>query len=154
MKVSVEDKRIREKNIPRNDRKIVSTANSMGIRIQVASMASAWKGWTTSFSSSAGKWEADGLELMKTGQPLAQLVVDGPIKHIKSGHINGVDHRCDIEYNADGSLKTLIGRGEWFGSYEVETAYGALPVYRTSRSAHTLAGLFKRIHVPIFTSHC
>lgn len=121
MKVSVEDKRIREKNIPKNDRKVISTANSMGIlRVQVAKHIGVERMDSFLFQFGWEMGKADGLELMKTGQPLAQLVVDGPIKHIKSGHISGVDHRCDIEYNKDGSLKTLTGRGEWFGSYEVE----------------------------------
>ncbi len=140
MKVSVEDKRIREKNIPKNDRKIVSTANSMGIlRIQVAKHIGVERMDSFLFQFGWEMGKADGLELMKTGQPLAQLVVDGPIKHIKSGHINGVDHRCDIEYNADGSLKTLIGRGEWFGSYEVEQH---MEYFGLSEEpvCHTLAG--------------
>ena len=100
MKVSVEDKRIREKDIPKNDRKIVSTANSMGIlRVQVAKHIGLERMDSFLFQFGWEMGKADGIELMKTGQPLEQLVVDGPIKHMKSGHINGVDHRCDIEYN-------------------------------------------------------
>ncbi|WP_020007350.1 XylR N-terminal domain-containing protein [Salinicoccus albus] len=140
VKVTVEDKTLGEHEVTGHERKIISTANSMGIlRSQVAKHIGIDR--MDSFLFQFG-WEmgrSDGKELLKAYDSLEQLVIDGPIKHIASGHIGGVDHRCDIEYNEDGSLKTLTGRGEWFDSYEVEQhlnhfGYSETPV------CHTLAG--------------
>lgn len=150
MKVSVEDKTVETIHRSGRDRRLKTSANSMGIlRLQVAKHIGVDR--MDSFLFQFG-WEmgvADGKELLKSDASLEQLVINGPIEHIASGHISGIDHRCDIEYNDDGSLKTLIGRGEWFDSYEVEQhlhhfGKSSAPV------CHTLAGYSSGLMSTIF----
>ncbi|WP_017549741.1 V4R domain-containing protein [Salinicoccus carnicancri] len=150
MKVSVEDKSIEKIHKSGYGRKIRTSANSMGIlRLQVAKHIGIDR--MDSFLFQFG-WEmgvADGRELLKSDKALEDLVIDGPIEHIASGHISGIDHRCDIEYNEDGSLKTLVGRGEWFDSYEVEQH---LHHFGPSEEpvCHTLAGYSSGMMSTIF----
>lgn len=150
MKVSVEDKTIETIHRSGRDRRLKTSANSMGIlRLQVAKHIGVDR--MDSFLFQFG-WEmgvADGKELLKSDASLEDLVIDGPIEHIASGHISGIDHRCDIEYNADGSLKTLMGRGEWFDSYEVEQH---LHHFGKSNKpvCHTLAGYSSGLMSTIF----
>ncbi|WP_426427604.1 V4R domain-containing protein [Staphylococcus equorum] len=150
MKVSIEDKTIEMVHKSEHNRRLKLTPNSMGIlRLQVAKHIGIER--RDSFLFQFG-WEmgvADGKELLMSDKSPEQLVIDGPIEHIASGHISGIDHRCDIEYYEDGSFKTLIGRGEWFGSYEVEqhTNYfgkSTVPV------CYTLAGYSSGLMSTIF----
>lgn len=91
----------------------------------------------------------DAKELLKTKKPLEQYVVDGPQEHIRNGHITGIDHRCDIEYNEDGTLKTLVGRGEWQGSYEAREHLSRLGP-SDAPVCHTLTGYSSGMMSTIF----
>lgn len=61
---------------------------------------------------------ADGKEAVASGKTQEELVQYGPLLHIEQGHIAGVEHDCDVRYNKQGQLISLLGSGKWFGSYE------------------------------------
>ncbi|UTR07536.1 XylR N-terminal domain-containing protein [Alkalihalobacillus sp. LMS6] len=59
----------------------------------------------------------DAKEAKKTDKTIEELIIEGPKLHMKSGHIQGFEHKCQVEYDGD-QLKSVTGKGTWIGSYE------------------------------------
>lgn len=149
MKITVGENRVRPGRTGDND-KLMLSKSSMGIlRQNIAQHIgdSRLDSFLFQFGWDMGVQDAN--DLLKVKKPLEQYVVDGPQQHIRNGHITGIDHQCDIEYNEDGTLKTLVGRGEWHGSYE---AREHLARFGQSKSpvCHTLTGYSSGLMSTIF----
>jgi sugar diacid utilization regulator/predicted hydrocarbon binding protein len=68
-------------------------------------------------------WEMgahDGKEAMKEDAPLKELIKNGPLLHVKNGHIRGFHHECQVDFDEQQKVKNVLGEGTWFGSYEGE----------------------------------
>lgn len=61
---------------------------------------------------------ADGIIAKNSNRTLEELVKYGPILHIENGHIEEIQHDCDVKLNKDGKVISLTGRGVWFDSFE------------------------------------
>lgn len=120
MEVTVHDKSIT--NEQKNEKRtITSPATSLGIlRKQLAAHIGIERIGGFLFQYGWEMGVAGGKKSENSDKTLEELVIEGPLLHIKSGQITGIDHTCDITYNQDGEFSTLFGRGEWIGSYEVE----------------------------------
>ena len=81
----------------------------------------------------------DGKKLIKSGVDKAELVKKGPIMHIENGQIEGIIHQCEANFDKEGTLTSIVGQGEWIGSYEaVQHLNWFGPSTKTV--CHTLAG--------------
>lgn len=149
MKVSVGENRVKPMKSEGNE-KLRLSKSSMGIlRRNIARHIGESRLDSFLFQFGWDMGAQDANELLKVPKPLERYVIEGPQLHIRNGHISGIDHECDIEYNEDGTLKTLVGRGEWHDSYEVREHLdhfgpSEVPV------CHTLAGYSSGLMSTIF----
>lgn len=57
-------------------------------------------------------------KLMEKIGDKSELVKKGPVIHIENGHIEGINHQCEAKFDEKGNLITIVGQGEWIGSFE------------------------------------
>lgn len=62
----------------------------------------------------------DAKKLMKENTDKEYLIRKGPMLHIENGHIRGMEHKCDVNYNDLGDVESVYGRGIWIDSYEAQ----------------------------------
>lgn len=121
-------------------RKITTTVSSMGIlkKQLVKNIGSERIGsFLFQFGSEIGIYDAK--QGINEGFSIEELVKLGPRLHMDRGHILGIDHKADIEYDAAGEVKSVLGRGYWYGSYEAEEHINILGI-SDKPVCYTLAG--------------
>ncbi|WP_209124999.1 V4R domain-containing protein [Alkalihalobacillus sp. BA299] len=87
-------------------------------------------------------WEMgaqDGKVAMKSDTALDKLIKNGPILHVKNGHIRGFRHDCKVEFDEQKNFKKVLGQGAWYGSYEAEEYLKQSGISETP-VCHTLIG--------------
>ena len=66
-------------------------------------------------------WEMganDAKEALKKNISIKTLIEQGPIVHMKNGHIRGFTHECSAQFNENDEVVSLHGSGTWIDSYE------------------------------------
>ena len=66
-------------------------------------------------------WEMganDAKEALKKNISIKTLIEQGPIVHMKNGHIRGFTHECSAQFNENDQVVSLHGSGTWIDSYE------------------------------------
>ncbi|WP_428909568.1 XylR N-terminal domain-containing protein [Niallia sp. Krafla_26] len=81
----------------------------------------------------------DAKQALKTGVPLETLIEQGPVAHMKNGHIRGFTHECNVAFDEDHHIVTLHGRGTWIDSYEAVEHVKRIGL-SDSQVCHTLIG--------------
>ena len=81
----------------------------------------------------------DAKQALKTDISLETLIEQGPIVHMKSGHIRGFTHECTAEFDDDHNIISLLGKGTWIDSYEAIEHIKRLGISDT-QVCHTLIG--------------
>lgn len=87
-------------------------------------------------------WEMgvnDAKEALKKNISVKTLIEQGPIVHMKSGHIRGFTHECSAEFNEKDDVVSLHGSGTWIDSYEAVEHVKRLGLSDT-QVCHTLIG--------------
>ncbi|WP_338448315.1 XylR N-terminal domain-containing protein [Niallia oryzisoli] len=87
-------------------------------------------------------WEMgvnDAKEALKKNISVKTLIEQGPIVHMKSGHIRGFTHECSAEFNEHDEVVSLHGSGTWIDSYEAVEHVKRLGLSDT-QVCHTLIG--------------
>ncbi|MBM4760967.1 V4R domain-containing protein [Bacillus sp. B15-48] len=87
-------------------------------------------------------WEMgvnDAKEAKKKESSVEALVKKGPLLHIANGHITGMKHDCDVEYDENNHLSSVYGRGVWINSYEAAEHVKRIGLSETP-VCHTLIG--------------
>ena len=83
--------------------------------------------------------ENDAKQALKTDISLESLIEQGPIVHMKNGHIRGFTHECTVEFDDDHNIVSLLGKGTWIDSYEAVEHIKRLGISDT-QVCHTLIG--------------
>jgi sugar diacid utilization regulator/predicted hydrocarbon binding protein len=120
MSVIVTDKSVKQ-TATLEERNIISSSSSFGIlREQLVKNIGIDRigGFLFQFGWEMGM--KDAKKSLNQESSIEKLVKEGPLMHIDSGHIRGIDHTCTIEYDNEGNVETLLGRGVWIDSYEAE----------------------------------
>ncbi|WP_408011312.1 XylR N-terminal domain-containing protein [Pseudalkalibacillus sp. A8] len=139
MSVVVTDKSLKQ-SVAVDERNIVTSSSSLGIlREQLVKNIGIER--ISGFLFQFG-WEMgvrDAKKSMKLEISKEELVKKGPLMHIESGHIRGINHTCNIEYDKKGDVQSLVGKGIWVDSYEAEEH---IKVFGISESpvCYTLSG--------------
>lgn len=60
----------------------------------------------------------DANRLLELEKDKSELVKKGPIMHIENGQIEGIVHQCEAKFDENGKLLSIVGQGEWIGSFE------------------------------------
>jgi hypothetical protein len=106
MKININDQEYNQQ-IEANDRKMEISSTAFGIlRNQLAQNIGIEriKGFLVRFG-----WEMgvnDAKQVLKTDISLETLIEQGPIVHMKNGHIRGFTHECKVEFDDD--LKSYL----------------------------------------------
>lgn len=123
-----------------NDRKMTISSTALGIlRHQLARNIGTEriKGFLIRFGWEMG--ENDAKQALKTDISLESLIEQGPIVHMKSGHIRGFTHECTAEFDDNHNIVSLLGKGTWIDSYEAVEHIKRLGISET-HVCHTLIG--------------
>lgn len=110
---------LHDKEVKVTDRPMIISSAALGIlRQQLAQNIGIdrVKGFLVRFGYEMGV--NDAKEALKTGASLKTLIEQGPIVHMKNGHIRGYTHECNVEFDDDGQIVSLLGKGTWVDSYE------------------------------------
>ncbi|MEW9672456.1 XylR N-terminal domain-containing protein [Ammoniphilus sp. 3BR4] len=97
-------------------------------------------------------WEMgvnDAKEAMKTDLSLEALIKNGPISHISTGHIKGIQQNCTFELDDDNKLLSYFSTGIWIDSYEAAEHIKWLGQSKT-QVCHTLIGFASGFMTTIF----
>ena len=87
-------------------------------------------------------WEMgvnDAKEALKKNISVKTLIEQGPIVHMKNGHIRGFTHECSAEFDEKDQIVSLHGNGTWIDSYEAVEHVKRLGLSET-QVCHTLIG--------------
>lgn len=123
-----------------NDRNMITSSTALGIlRHQLARNIGVEriKGFLIGFG-----WEMgvnDAKQALKTDTSLEKLIEQGPIVHMKNGHIKGFTHEFTAEFDEDHDIISLLGKGTWIDSYEAVEHIKRLGISDT-QVCHTLIG--------------
>ncbi|CAM3836538.1 hypothetical protein GCM10009865_48830 [Aeromicrobium ponti] len=118
MRIQISEKSLSQ-GISLEDRKIITSSSALGIlRQQLVKNIGIEriKGFLFHYG-----WEMgvnDAKEALETNLVLADLIKDGPIRHIENGHIRGIEHDCTFELDEQNKLKFFFSTGTWVDSYE------------------------------------
>ncbi|OXM86967.1 XylR N-terminal domain-containing protein [Paenibacillus rigui] len=127
-------------SVTADERKITTSSSAFGILRQqlVRNIGiDRMKGFLFHFG-----WEMginDAKEAMKTESSLEELIKYGPILHMESGQIRGIQHQCVVKKEEQGKVLSVLGTGVWIDSYEAAEHIKRLGISKT-QVCHTLIG--------------
>lgn len=123
-----------------HDRKMTTSSTALGImRHQLARNIGIEriKGFLIRFGWEMGENAAK--QALESNISLETLIEQGPIVHVKTGHIRGYTHECTVEFDEDHHIVSLLGKGTWIDSYEAIEHVKRLGISDT-QVCHTLIG--------------
>lgn len=139
MRIEIRDQRYNNESEV-HDRKIITSSTALGIlRHQLARNIGIdrIKGFLIRFGWEMGENAAK--QALQTDVSLETLIEQGPIVHMKTGHIRGYTHECTVEFDENHNIVSLLGKGTWIDSYEAIEHIKRLGISDT-QVCHTLIG--------------
>lgn len=139
MKIEIKDQNY-DQQIEVYDRQITTSSTALGImRHQLVRNIGIdrIKGFLIRFGWEMGENAAK--QALEANISLETLIEQGPIVHMKTGHIRGYTHECTVEFDEDHHIVSLLGKGTWVDSYEAIEHVKRLGISDT-QVCHTLIG--------------
>lgn len=108
-------------NVQNKIKEIKMPATTFGIlRKQLLKNVGQERAYNLLFSLGCEMGIHDAKQLLQQGMSIEELVKQGPLMHIENGQIEGIIHQCEGQFDEKGKLISLVGQGEWIGSYEAQ----------------------------------
>lgn len=90
------------------------------LRKQLIKNIGAERTWELLFNFGYEIGTNDAKKLVESVNDKSELVKIGPIMHIENGQIEGIIHQCEAKFDENGKLLSIVGQGEWIGSFEAK----------------------------------